>query len=71
VLVRDVEADGQVEAIKKAEELVDLHKLFVGMTGLWAVSMQYADEMDGFLVDEEGDTEHARSTYYDNEYHPM
>lgn len=30
VLVRDVEADSQVEAIKKAEELVDLDSLFAG-----------------------------------------
>ena len=67
VLVRNVEADSQVEAIKKAEELVDLQKLFAGMTGLWEVSMDYTDDIDGFLVDEDGDTEHQNSARYDRE----
>jgi hypothetical protein len=71
VLVRNVEADSQVEAIKKAEELVDLHKLFAGMTGLWEVPMHYADDIDGFLVDEDGDTEHQNSAWYDAEYKPI
>jgi hypothetical protein len=71
VSVRDVEADSQVEAIKKAEELVDLDKLFAGLGGPYVASMQYADEMDGFLVDEEGDMEHTKSTFYDAEYRPI
>jgi hypothetical protein len=71
VTVRDVDADSQVEAIKKAEELVDLDKLFAGLGGPYVASMQYADKIDGFLVDEEGDTEYQKSTWYDAEYRPM
>ena len=71
VLVRDVEADSQVEAIKKAEELVDLDRLFAGLGGPHVASMEYADGIDGFLVDEDGDTEYGRSTCYDIEYRPI
>lgn len=71
VTVRDVEAESQVEAIKKAEELVDLDGLFAGLGGPHVASMQYADDISGFLVDEDGDTEHERSTCYDKEYRPV
>lgn len=71
VTVRDVAAQSQVEAIKKAEELVDLDKLFAGLGGPHVASMQYADGIAGFLVDEDGDTEHERSTAYDIEYRPI
>jgi hypothetical protein len=71
VLIPNIVADSQLEAIKMAEELVDLNKLFHGLVGFYVASIEYADEMDGFLVDEEGDMEHKNSTYYDNEYNPM
>jgi hypothetical protein len=71
VLIPNIAADSQVEAIKKAEELVDLDKLFAGLGGPHVAYMEYADEMDGYLVDEEGDMEYTKSTYYDNEYNPM
>jgi glyceraldehyde-3-phosphate dehydrogenase/erythrose-4-phosphate dehydrogenase len=71
VTVRDVEAESQVEAIKKAEELVDLDKLFAGLGGPHVASTQYADDIDSFLVDEEGDMEHTKFTWYDPEYRPM
>lgn len=72
VLVRDVEADSQVEAIKKAESRVDLTRLFRhrALPPASVASVEYADGIDGFLVDEDGDTNHERSTYYDNEYRP-
>ena len=71
VTVRDVEAASQVEAIKKAEEMVDLHKLFANLAGHNVYSIEYADDLDGFLVDEDGDPDHERSTYYDKEYRPV
>jgi hypothetical protein len=71
VTVRDVEAESQVDAIKKAEDLVDLDRLFAGLGGPHVASIQYADGLDGFLVDEDGDTEHERSTCFDMEYEPI
>ena len=73
VLVRDVEAESQVEAIKKAEALVDLHRLFryASRSGGHVASVEYVDDMDGFLVDEDGDTEHEKSTWYVADYEPI
>lgn len=72
VLVRDVEAESQVEAIKKAEERVDLSRFFTGLNIPTAgLTVQYADDLDGFLVDEDGDTEHERSTGYGQDYKPV
>ena len=72
VLVRDVEAESQEEAIKKAERMVDLHQLFRhrALPPASVASVEYADGMDGFLVDEDGDNEHERSTWYENDYTP-
>jgi len=73
VTVRNVEAEDQVAAIKKAEELVGMGQLFAGlpMPHRDVDSMEYADELSGVLVDEDGDTEHQKSTWYDSEYGPM
>lgn len=71
VTVRDVEAESQVDAIKKAEELVDLHRLFAGLGGPHVASMEYADEIQNFLVDEDGDTAYEKTTVYDAEYRPI
>ena len=70
VTLRDVEAESQVEAIKKDEELVDLYKLFAGASPDHprVASIQYADALDGFLVDEDGDTQYNLSTTYDSDY---
>ena len=72
VLVRDVEAESQVEAIKKAESRVDLTRLFRhrALPPASVASVEYADAIESFLVDEDGDTEHERSTVYDAEYRP-
>ena len=71
VLVRDVEAESQVEAIKKAEELVDLDRLFHHVRFDPPVAyVEFADDTDGFLVDEDGDESYEKSTVYDAEYRP-
>lgn len=75
VTVHAIEAKTQVEAIEQAEALVDLGKLFAGLTGPhWDINVaaiRYAEGMDGFLVDEVGDTRHERSRCYDNDYQPI
>ena len=71
VLVRDVEAESQEEACKKAESMVDLNQLFTNIAGHNVYSVEYADDIDGFLVDEDGDTEHNLSTWYDKQYRPI
>lgn len=71
LLVRDVEAASQVEAIKKAEKLVDLHRLFCFQPDPGIATMEYAEGIDGFLVDEDGDNEYGQSTCYDIEYEPI
>ena len=71
VLIKDIEADSQEEACKKAEELVDLHQLFESLRFDPPVGyVEYADEIDGFLVDEESDVEHELSTWYEKDYTP-
>jgi hypothetical protein len=62
VRVPDVEADSPEEACQKAEQAVDLADL---PNGTW---VDYADDIHGFLVDEDGDTEYERSTFYDAYY---
>ena len=72
VLVPDVEAENQEEACKKAEQMVDLHQLFEQMHFDPPVGyVEFADDLDGFLVDEDGDTEHERSTGYDKDFTPI
>lgn len=64
VLVRDIEAESQEEACRKAEAARDWSAL------LKSEGVEWAQVLDGFLVDEDGDTEHAKSTWYDNDYLP-
>jgi hypothetical protein len=56
-LVCDIEADSQAEACTEAERVINLFP-----------PLNYADEITGFLVDEDGDDEHARSACYDANY---
>jgi len=68
----DIEADSQVEAIKKAEESTDFDDLFGNRRGDDEdLTTEYAEGIDSFLVDEEGDTEHERSAWYDKQYAPL
>ena len=71
VLVRDVEAESQVEAIKKAERMVDQYQLFRQVRFDPPVAdVEFAEDTDGFLVDEDGDTKYEKSTWYENDYTP-
>ena len=60
VKVCGVEANSQKEAIKKAENQTDLYET-LGESGH---GTDYAEEITGFLVDEEGDTEYQRTRSY-------
>ena len=65
VLVSEVEAQSPEEACRQAERAVDV---------AWALKgtvVEYANDIDGFLVDMDGDTEHQLSAWYDAEYHPL
>lgn len=65
-----IEADNQVEAIKKAEADTDLDRLF-NKGGDGDMSTEWADDIDSFHVDEENDPEYERSTWYDKDYSPL
>ena len=69
VLVPDIEADSPEEACKAAEAAIDWNQLFDRQISQHMI--EYADDFHGFLVDEDGDTEHKRSTAYDAEYKPV
>jgi len=56
-LVCDIEADSQPAACVEAERVMLLDP-----------PPNYADDITGFLVDEDGDTEHRRSASYDANY---
>lgn len=60
-----VEADTQRGAVKKANQEVDLDRLFYPVG-----ECEYAEEITGYLVDEVGDTEYKRSMWYDREGEP-
>jgi hypothetical protein len=72
VLVPDVEADSQEEACQKAEAAWNWEAVLrqAGNERGWP-AVEYSDDINGFLVDEDGDTEHESSTWYDAEYAPL
>ena len=76
VLVPDIEADSQAEACQKAEAAWDWSAALRNPqvvnfnSPLNRLNLRYADKIDSFLVDEDGDAEHQRSTVYDAEYRP-
>jgi hypothetical protein len=59
-----IEANSQEEAMKKAEEQADFDNFF-------SHGGEYADDIDGFLVDEESDPNHYRSRWYDKHMKPV
>ena len=63
VKVVDVEAESQQEAIRNAEARCDLYALF--QQNDREPNTEYAEDIDGFLVDEVGDEEHEHSRWYD------
>lgn len=69
----DIEAESQTEAINKASEHIhkvggdDLRYLlgYLPPNPLRGIeSVEYAEEIDGFLVDEVGDKDFAKSQWY-------
>ena len=71
VLVPDIEADSQEEACQSAEAAWDWDVVLRNPgNGDFNPAVEYSDEINGYLVDEEGDTEHKKSIYYDAEYRP-
>jgi len=58
----DVEADSQVEAVKRVEAEADFHAL------LDRDNVEWAEEIINYHVDEENDTEYERSHWYDPDY---
>lgn len=63
--VKGVEAENQEEAIKKAEAETDLH------AALDRPSVEYAEDIDSFHVDEQDDPLYNKSTSYDKHYCPL
>jgi len=62
-----IEAESQEEAMKKADEQADFHSVFDHLGD----NIEYAEDIDGFHVDEENDPEYERSCWYDKEYKPL
>jgi len=70
VVVEDVEADSQREAIDEAEKIL-LPKLNHGMLDSYSGHpTEYADEVIGYLVDEQGDEEYLQTRAYDQNKNP-
>lgn len=77
VTVPDVEAEDPVAAIKKAEAMVDMSHFF-GQVHTSAsrpgtpvlLPLEYADDVDGYLVDENQGAESGSSTWYNKDYRP-
>ena len=68
VKVCGVEANSQKEAIAKAEEQTDLYETIGNCPGA-----DYAEEITGFLVDQEGDEEYRHTRSYNankNQHRP-
>lgn len=65
VKVPGIEADSQIEAIKKAQELVNLYQLFDKESPLPHVAhTEWNEEMHGFLVDQASDPNYEQSRFY-------
>ena len=66
VKVCGVEASDHPEAIKKAEQQVDFHALFLNeRPGYGACETEWAETLsDEYLVDEVGDEEYRQSRWY-------
>ena len=58
----EVEADSQLEAIKKADQ-IDLHEIIDH--NIRYTEVEFAEEITGFLVDEIGDEKYEKTKYYD------
>ena len=64
--VLDVEANSQEEAITRVRDHVNLNDLLNRTHPLSNVEhVEFADEITGYLVDEQGDQKHERSRFYE------
>lgn len=70
VKVPNIEAESQLEAMKKAD-LIDLNFLSDTDHPKDVEYVEYADDIDGFLVDEDNDPGFEKSTWYDKHYNPL
>lgn len=62
--ITGIEAYSPEAAIKRAEQ-TDFHELLKNEPKVGSPDIEYAEEIAGFLVDEQGDPEHERSVMYD------
>jgi len=65
-----IEAENQEEAMKQAEESTDFHGIFDNRVE-GDLAIEWAEDIDCFHVDEQGDTEYENSTWYDKYYCPL
>jgi hypothetical protein len=78
VKVPSVEAESQKDAIAKVNYLIDsgvinFHTMFDGPVPdiEHATNAEYADDVDGYCVDGEGDSEYKRTQWYDKDGNPI
>ena len=72
VKVKDVEAESQSEAVREAQENVDLYHVFDGQVYNNPVeSVEWTEEITEVLVDEVGDVEYSRSAWYNPNGTPL
>ncbi|MBI4446888.1 MAG: hypothetical protein HY645_13405 [Acidobacteria bacterium] len=72
--IPDIGAETQQEAMKKADELIapHLYDLLYAEKPIPIVECtEYAEEIDGYLVDEIGDEEYLKSTFYNKRKEPV
>jgi hypothetical protein len=56
ITVKGVEAESQLDAIRKANANIDLYQA--------VCEAEYAEDVTGYLVDEHGDPDHLRTRCY-------
>jgi hypothetical protein len=67
VKVAGIGAESQTEAIVKAEDSVDLYRLFHNPGAFSVEAAEFADGISHYLVDEVGDSTHERSRFYETD----
>ena len=65
VKVAGISAESQAEAIEKAEDSVDLYRLFDNPGAFGVEATEFADGISHYLVDEVGASTYKRSRFYE------
>ena len=67
IKITGIEAENPEEAIQKAEETIDFHELLDirPPNNVTTIEIEYAEEITGYLVDEENDPEYENSRMFD------